>query len=276
MKKTIIVTLLFFVFIFCSAYHMGPALYGAGNCTGSAGAPRSCGGSSCHSNNNTATQDTITVIDKTTGLATLSYKPGQTYTVTLSGKNSSTLPKFGFQVSATLIDHTQAGTMTITAAKTQLSTTAGVSIVENSNSIDMQSGGRYFTQFDWTAPASGSGFVTFYGILCAVDGDGYATGSDITNPAQDVILHEWTIDVPKVGQAGQSKVYPNPFSDHLFIGTEIPINATINVFDLTGREIISNYKPATNTINTSTWGKGVYIVQIIQDCITETVQVIKQ
>jgi len=145
MKKNIVLSsvLICFVYLVCSGYRLGPAKYGAGNCTGSTGGPKSCGGTGCHANNNSNTLDTITVIDKTTGVPTVSYIPGQTYTVMLTGTNNSSLPKFGFQVSATLIDNSQAGTMAITTTPhIQATTTGSITIIENSNSIDAVSG-RY-------------------------------------------------------------------------------------------------------------------------------------
>ena len=282
MKKNIVLlfVLICFVFITSSGFRLGPAKYGAGNGTGSTGGPKSCGGSGCHGNNSNNTLDTITVIDKTTGAPTLSYKPGQTYTVMLTGTNSSSLPKFGFQVSATLIDHSQAGTMIVTTApNTQATTVGSITIIENSNNIDAVSG-RYMTQFDWTAPPTGSGYVTFYGILCAVDGDGYATNSDIPNPANDVILHEWTSAVETYANNEQVKIYPNPFKDYLRldVGTATG-DRTVRLFNISGAAIVSTNSFANNAtfdINTSSWAKGIYIVQITKEGIAQTMQVIKQ
>ena len=265
----------------CSGYSLGPARYGAGNETGSTGGPKTCGGSTCHGNNNPNTQDTITVIDKTSGLPTLSYKPGQTYTVTLSGSNAVMLPKFGFQVSATLLDKTQAGSMIVTAAKTQQTTVGGITLMENSNSIDTILKGRYFTQFDWIAPDTGSGYVTFYGILCAVNGDGYANSSDQANPANELVLHEWTTGVENSSSKNNGlKIYPNPVIDHLYIRTGTGKGTyLIRIYSSNGREIVyerGSINCGMLEINTGSWDKGVYFVEITADGIPKALQVLKQ
>jgi len=136
------------------------------------------------------------------------------------------------------------------------------------------------TQFDWTAPATGSGYVTFYGILCAVDGDGYATSSDIPNPANNLILHEQTSAVKMQTNNNQLKIVPNPFSEHLYleVGTEKG-DIAVSVFNISGITIAKTKISANNNateINTSSWAKGIYFVQITNDGIIQTMQVVKE
>lgn len=115
------------------------------------------------------------------------YTPGQTYnmSVTVSrGANSL----FGVGIEALTSANANAGTLNITdAASTQIKS-ATISGVSRRNIVHTLNGGatagsKVFN-FSWTAPAAGTGNVTFYFAGVAGDGDGNESGDYVYSGSQ--------------------------------------------------------------------------------------------
>ncbi|MFK8160893.1 MAG: T9SS type A sorting domain-containing protein [Lewinella sp.] len=64
------------------------------------------------------------------------------------------------------------------------------------------------------------------------------------------------------GNVVSASIYPNPFSDHLSVDLMGTSKANITVTDLMGRLYLTRSIGASNTINTSTWPSGVYLVSV--------------
>jgi hypothetical protein len=147
-------------------------------------------GTGCHAS---ATTTTITFELDSAGIPTTRYVGGMTYTVRLMGKNTSTtsLPKFGFQIgcivgSAAATTPVNAGTWKapFPANTKYVAPKAGqfvVGIVEQTAAITATTGtggnGTTYVQiFNWTAPAAGTGTISFWAALNAVSGNGSDSG----------------------------------------------------------------------------------------------------
>lgn len=133
---------------------------GNANCTG------------CHSG--TATTNAA-IGNITTNIPASGYVPGTTYQITANvvyaGKT-----RFGFEVSPQNSAGVQKGTITITdATNTKIVSTKYVTHTSAGNT---GSGARSWS-FNWTAPAAGTGNVTFYGSLLAANNNGSESG-DLT------------------------------------------------------------------------------------------------
>ncbi len=199
-----------------SSYSAGPGT-NSYDCSGAdvnsgSGNPNGC--TNCHGT--TATPGiTFTIeIDSagtavSTSPATGHYTPGYTYTVKITGTNTTTssLPKWGFQVAATV--GAVAATSPVNAGVFQSTgLPAGVhyvvapgstssffaNVVEHDTKLSPASGtggtGTVYTEsFTWTAPAAGTGVVSIFGALNAVNNDGGASALDKWNTAQ-LILNE--------------------------------------------------------------------------------------
>jgi len=127
---------------------------------------------SCHSG--TATTN-ATIANITTNIPATGYVPGTTYTitanVTYAGKT-----RFGFEVSPQNSAGVQKGTITITdPTNTKIVSTKYVTHTSAGNT---GTGARSWS-FNWTAPAAGTGAVTFYGSLLAANNNGSESG-DLT------------------------------------------------------------------------------------------------
>ncbi len=150
-------------------------------------------GAGCHSASVTATTTIgLTVIETATGLPVTTYVAGRNYTVRMNGSQTSstlTLPRFGFQISAVkTVTHTAgSGTLTATAG-THTVTAAGLKIVEQSTALTGAfvsgtggAGTTYSVSATWTAPVAGSGGVTFFSVINAVNANGGQDASDKWN-----------------------------------------------------------------------------------------------
>lgn len=125
------------------------------------------------------------------------YTPGQTYnmSVTVSRSGNSL---FGIGLEALTSSNQNAGTLNITdAASTQIkSATAGG--VSRRNIVHTLDGGATANSkvfnFSWTAPAAGTGNVTFYFAGVAGDGDGNESGDYVYSGTQ--VVTEVTCTTP--------------------------------------------------------------------------------
>ena len=112
-------------------------------------------------------------------MAGFQYTPGQTYNMSVTVSRSAN-SLFGVGIEALTSGNANAGTLNITdAASTQIKS-ATVSGVSRRNIVHTLDGGATAASkvfnFSWTAPASGTGNVTFYFAGVAGDGDGNESG----------------------------------------------------------------------------------------------------
>jgi hypothetical protein len=147
-------------------------------------------GRGCHT---AATTTTVAIQLDSAGVPTTRYVGGMTYTVKLTGKNTSTtsLPKFGFQIGS--IVGSVAATTPVNAgtwkapfpANTKYAAPkAGkfvVGVVEQTTELNATTGTggngtTYVQTFNWTAPATGTGTISFWAVINAVNGTGGSSG----------------------------------------------------------------------------------------------------
>ena len=292
-----------------SSYHEGPAFYNGYDCTGAeTGTPtatfRGCGNGStaCHGSSATATLPVTLEIDSTaTGTPVTSYVPGRTYYVKISGTNNTalTLPKYGFQVTAikgttASASPVNAGTFQSTGLPANVQYTPHASpdscnIVEHSNSLSPASGSgaagtTYVTTFTWTAPASGTGTVSFWGALNAVSGtythEGSTANPDSTWNVAMVSLTENThVGVAEVNNEIALNVYPNPVVNNLNIQVTSANQEgyTYQVYDMTGRVVVAEQPLKTSTVVAAgNWRNGIYLLKVTGNGTSKTTTIVKQ
>jgi hypothetical protein len=255
------------------------------NRTGSAGSSANCTGSGCHGANNTNTKPTIVV--SANGNPVTKYIPGVVYTVTVGGGNTSAaLPKFGFQLSAVKTANTsqQAGSFSSAPANVAIRTAGSLQLVEHSSPLSGTGSGNnwlYATSFNWTAPATGTGQVTFYLTLNAVNGNN-ATSGDQPNSVT-ATLNEVPAGINEVQGAINVSAYPNPATDYVRIKMSDVANGryTLAVFDLNGKKVAtSDLEVSSNNFETAldarAWAAGLYHIKIAKDGAEKTLSVVKQ
>ena len=164
------------------------------------------GGCNCHSS---STLVTATVELDSAGVPVTGYLPGHSYTLKISGTNGTTssLPKFGFQVTVVKSagagsgSTVNAGTLGTTGLPTgtrytsNASSGIGIDVIEQSSARPATTGtGATGTTYvmgnlPWTAPATGTGTVKIYGVINAVNGTG-GSGGDKWNYATVATITE--------------------------------------------------------------------------------------
>lgn len=218
----------------------------AGAHPGATGAPNdgSCGDSGCHTGNVVLNDKTVNSLIFPTPDST--YTPGKTYLVTIKVKKSG-IVRFGFEVGALDATNKNAGTFALAeASRTQLlthvvkgDTREEVTHTQAGNSTTT-SGSTQWT-FNWTAPATNVGNITFYYATNAANNNAQNTGDNIN------------ISTFKLKPANPSSVdeYLNEnelstFYNHDYNTVDLKYNLKkecairINILDANGSEIYSD------------------------------------
>lgn len=309
MKK---ITLTYFLFaglgiyITISGYSAGPGTAGL-DCTGAEtglGNPTGC--IPCHGSAATDSINIAIELDSTGGVPTTHYTGGKNYTVKLTGTNNSTftLPNFGFQMGA-LIGSTATSTTVIASGtnagtwnspyptQTHYSAPSAnnfvVGVVEHSTRLNPitgtgGNGTKYSESFSWTAPTAGTGTISIWAALNAVNANGTNDTGDKWN-TNHVVINEWTsgASVASLSESAELNAYPNPVSNNLNLELKnIPsANYSLSVFDISGRKIIYQIialssASQTENISALNWKQGVYIIFLEKDNFQKYISVVKE
>ena len=146
--------------------------FSSGPPAGFSGAPGENNCAACHSGGANNGQFTI--------VAPVNYTPGQTYQIQVRHNNTDTTRRrWGFQLTA-LANNTAAGSFANLAASTQILNENGRFYVEHTTAgtFANQANGALWT-FNWTAPATNIGAVTFYAAGNQANNDGTSDGDQI-------------------------------------------------------------------------------------------------
>lgn len=132
----------------------------------------SCASGGCHSSNAAATTvAAISLLDNVTNLPVTEYEGGKTYKILMTGNNTS-LNQFGFQ----LRESNNKGTFSGFPANVGKQ---GLGFITHSSRLS-KTGLIFSVQMTWTAPAAGSGTVSFDGLINAVNGNGNNSGDAVS------------------------------------------------------------------------------------------------
>lgn len=268
MKRSFIIlpVILAGLYFSLSSNSSGPASAGNGIRNGGPGTNGNC--SSCHVGGAGTTTMTITLKEKNGGTAANGkYKPGTVYTVTISGNNAN-LAFFGFQLTAATSSNQQAGNFGNFGSNKHAVVIGGLQVVEHSANI-AKTNGNYLAEFDWTAPAAGTGNVTLYGIINGVNGDNTTNGDKASAPVTLGLTETAPpTSVKDLARINDLRMYPNPATDKLTISSEQvnPGKYSVMVFDMAGRQILQQEAYSSNgfqvSISLDKIPAGSYILQV--------------
>jgi hypothetical protein len=230
--------------------------------TGSPGdLSQTCARSGCHSGTTSERSGLISSDIPASG-----YVAGQTYTITVSITQSG-ISKWGFQISPQTPSGALIGTL---------------SLIENTRTRFVGSGNKYITHttagnsgatgttswtLHWTAPAAGSGDVTFYSTVMAANGNGNDNG-DLVFKDNLTISEDPASALNKIAYIYTPFAFPNPIE-----GNEITLNvpSKVNVFqlfDLNGRlwlELPNASKATSYVLDITKVPVGVYLLKMKSD-----------
>jgi hypothetical protein len=206
------------------------------------------------------------------------YVPGQTYTITAMAVSSASCIRFGFEISPQTSSGANAGTMIITNAT--LTHFASAAAPNNmrwithtlSGSSAASTPGTKTWSFDWTAPVSGTGTVTFYGAFNRANNSNSTFGDSIFT-SQLVVPESPTGIWDAANSDYLLTVYPVPASEHLFVNLKLRNNLLpqIQLTDISGSTIRSLADAATSAqqeytfdVNIAGLDAGIYFIRVIQ------------
>jgi Secretion system C-terminal sorting domain len=240
----------------------GPGIYSQWDGTGAESGLGNTAGCSysggCHSPNATSGIAVVIELDSA-GVSTTHYTGGMNYTVKLSGTNNTgiMLPAYGFQIgsikgTSTIVTPTNTGTWTspYPAGNHFSSPVANgfvVGMVEHSStqSPTTGTGGNgtiYSKTFTWTAPTSGTGTISIWAVINAVNNNTQADIGDLWN-TNHIAISEWGNSSSGISTIESNQlslnVYPNPVSTFLNLNYTLSESSKviIQLFDMEGKVV---------------------------------------
>ena len=222
-----------------------------------------CAISGCHPSPATARVGLITSNIPVTG-----YIAGTTYTVTAT-VSSPTLVKFGFEISPQDVAGTLLGSLTITDPTRMHFTGLGLKYLTHTLVGTTATNHTCVWQFNWKAPAEGTGDVTFYGAFNFTNNNNAITGDTIHTST--LTIPEGTVGISDPIVIASLNVYPNPMEGQLKLTYYLqqPETVEINLLDATGRQFMQLFNRKQDggkqNFTVDVEGKispGIYLVQL--------------
>ncbi|MDG1045276.1 MAG: T9SS type A sorting domain-containing protein [Bacteroidia bacterium] len=184
------------------------------------------------------------------------YAPGSSYDITINVSDGGT-SVWGFEMMAEDENGTPVGTFLNNSQVNSLN--SGLRVTHkfaSSSSSDEQT-----WVANWTAPASGTGSVTFYVSAMAANGNGNNRGDKVfidtisiaeNTSANIADLENWNINL-----------YPNPTTQKISIDGYTNINSKLKVINQTGKVMMEvNFN---NSLDVSALSKGTYYLKIYEN-----------
>lgn len=189
------------------------------------------------------------------------YTPGQRYTITAQTQSSRN--KFGFQISPQSLSGTKLGTMIITNASETKLTGSGKYITHTNTATGVN--GVKVWSFDWTAPAAGTGEVTFYGCFNYANGNGGSSGDSIIKST--LVVNEKLasgVESNTFSKLGFN-IYPMPATEELNLQNNHSVYVSaVQIFDINGKLIMHKEVETDGNVklNIENLPKGTYLINI--------------
>jgi hypothetical protein len=217
------------VFLFCMIC-MG-AIESSAHNSYTGGYSGASGGSTCAASCHASAAGTLTV----TGIPA-SYFPGHSYTVTVAHSGGSKIINFNASTRVGTSTSAIAGTFG-TSSNVALYTGADGGVYASPHLIDTAT-------FQWTAPASGTGAVTFY--IAGMQGTSTSSSSGQSTKIKTSVSELTTAVQPGTLQPTSANLlsnYPNPFNPSTTIefSTAVSGPARVSIFDLDGKKVGEAY-----------------------------------
>lgn len=197
----------------------------------------SCNTSGCHNGNLVNSGGGSILIDAPT-MTGWEYIPGQVYPINVTVAKTG-VSLFGFGFEALRSTGANGGMLSITNAVQTRILTAVISGNVRTNVVHKLNGGatpnlHTFT-FNWTAPVTGTGDITFYSAGNAANGNGSTSGDFIYTTSQ--IVTESTSGLEDIANNYSVQVFPNPAIEKLNIRFKVeePAFVEIKLVDIAGK-----------------------------------------
>lgn len=242
---------------------MSSTLYESIGLEGYTGSPGESTCRTCHSDAPlNDSKGSITITAPT--LINWNYTPGETYVINVTITRTGA-KLFGFGFEALTSTNVDAGTLSAIGNDQTLL----VSKAKNgrTNVIHLTDGGKtantHTFSFNWTAPSSSVGTITFYATGNATNNNTntrgdyvYATKQTLSNTVQ--VIEQMTLNT-------NIRLYPNPSNDYIYIKNVSNVIENMNIYitDISGKVILTEKNKISNSaINIAALSKGSYMIRI--------------
>ena len=233
----------------------------AGYCGDPAGGYLTCNTAGCHIGGPTPTLQTGWV---TSNIPTSGYVPNSTYTITATATGAGHT-KFGFEISPQNSNGTTLGTLVNTSSETQI---VGINNNYITHTITGTSGidSKIWT-FNWTAPPTSLGNVTFYGAFNISNMNNTMLGDTILT--SQLTVFENTTGIATISSNEQTiSIFPNPFFMQTTIEADNLLkNATLTMDNCFGQTVkeIKNISGQTVTLFRDNLQSGLYFLRLTEN-----------
>ena len=206
----------------------------------------------------------------TTDIPELGYEVGETYTITAIGTHAG-VGRFGFELTAEDDDKNKVGQFIISAdGQTQLPN-GGASITHTSAGITPNGDAKTWS-FQWTAPATDVGIVTFYAAFNAANNNSGTSGDVIY--LSSLSVDESTVGIDNSLEKIDFTLSPNPSYGQFAVNHSLTF-VNVKIFDMNGRSVYEEENYISNEIiDLSYLNKGIYMVQVRNEQNTTTKKIL--
>lgn len=143
-------------------------------------------------------------------------------------------------------------------------------------SILAETSGEKWWSFKWKSPDTQNQNVVFFATANASNGNGQISG-DYIYTASKFLGNGGPLNTHNTSKIDQLKIFPNPSTEKILVSAKVNGTATIKVFSLGGKEIISTETRSTETpIDVKELSSGVYLLNITSQEDSKTMKFIKQ
>ncbi len=217
---------------------------------GRTGSPGETTCNSCHSGNPLNDAGGSITLNAPT-LVGFEYNVGQTYEISVTVARTG-VNLFGFAFEALTSTGANAGTLIVTDAATTAIKSVMVTGNSRSSVVHKLNGGatansHTFT-FNWTAPATNVGNVTFYFAGNAANGNGTPGGDFIYKSSQEVTPFATVGFTENIQNKINLSVFPNPATESTTISYTLPEKSivTATLVSLTGQTVAQFFSESKN------------------------------
>jgi len=268
MKKKITLALVSMVAVGALSF----SILSSGGKAGYTGSPSENNCTTCHSGTVNSGPGSAVITSSPSLAAGYTASTVYTITVTVADNVAPHNALFGFDFEALFASGASAGTLAITnSTLTKLlnktvSSNVRVNVVHTgTDNVGPDSQAFSFT---WTAPATGSGNVTFYTSGLAADNTGGTSGDNVYTSTLNV--PEYTVGINEASDNASLTIFPNPVKEMLNMNYSLTSasKVQINVYSLDGKKIsvvekeqtAGSYNERFNVKNVL--AKGIYVVEL--------------
>ncbi len=226
---------------------------------------QTCGSFGCHNGTNFNPELQISLLNMD-GESVTEYNSDEEYNVVLKINHDGNPSGYGFQL-VSILGQDETGVNNFSDFEEGIKdfVNNGKQYVEQSRTLSSDS-----ISIKWTAPASGSGDVIFYGAGNAVNGNRNPNG-DGADTSSVVIKEKITSSlIENIGNIDVT-LYPNPTQEILYFSAQVD-RVEINRMD--GTRAYANYKEISQ-LDMSDLESGVYLLTIYNGETASTQKIVK-